>query len=42
VNFVNEEKGVQVMIGYDNLVYGEAVPGYGEDGLLRRDIEKLH
>ena len=30
------------MIGYDNLVYGDAVPGYGEDGLVRKDLEKLH
>jgi hypothetical protein len=30
------------MIGYDNLVYGEAVPGYGEDGVVRKDLEKLH
>jgi len=30
------------MIGYDNIVYGEAVPGYGNDGVLRSDIEKWH
>jgi len=41
-NFVNDALGVKVMIGYDNIVYGEAVPGYGNDGVLRRDIEKWH
>lgn len=41
-NFVNDALGVKVMIGYDNIVYGEAVPGYGNDGVLRSDIEKWH
>ena len=41
-HFINIPKGVKVMIGYDNLVHGEAVPGYGEDGVVRSDIERLH
>jgi hypothetical protein len=40
-NFVNIPDGVRVMIGYDNLVFGEAVPGYGEDGVVRSDLENL-
>jgi hypothetical protein len=42
VHFLNVPAGVRVMIGYDNIVYGEAVPGYGNDGVVRSDIERLH
>jgi len=40
-NFVNIPDGVKLMIGYDNLVFGEAVPGYGENGVVRSDLEKV-
>jgi hypothetical protein len=40
-NFVNIPDGVKIMIGYDNLVFGEAVSGYGENGVVRSDIENL-
>ncbi|KAF2095288.1 hypothetical protein NA57DRAFT_60023 [Rhizodiscina lignyota] len=36
------QDGIKVMVGYDNLIYGEAVPGYGKDGVVKGDIEKLH
>jgi hypothetical protein len=41
-NFVDTERGVKMMIGYDNIVFGEATPGYGTDGVVRSDIEKWH
>ena len=41
-NFVHIPDGVRVMIGYDNIIYGEAVAGYGPDGVVREDIEHLH
>lgn len=41
VNFVHIPDGVKVMIGYDNLVYGEAVPGFGNDGVVQSDLKKL-
>lgn len=28
------------MIGYDNLVYGEAVRGFGNDGVVRKELEE--
>lgn len=37
-NFCNVEDGIRIMAGYDNLVFGEAVPGYGEDGLLKKEL----
>jgi hypothetical protein len=41
-NFTDTDKGVKIMVGYDNIVYGEAVPGYGNDGVVRSEIEKWH
>ena len=41
-NFVHIPDGVRVMIGYDNLIFGEAVAGYGPDGVVRTDLETLH
>ena len=41
-NFVHIPDGVRVMVGYDNLIFGEAVAGYGPDGVVRSDLEKLH
>jgi hypothetical protein len=26
------------MVGYDNLVYGGAVPGHGKDGVVKKDL----
>jgi hypothetical protein len=40
-NLVNILDGVKVMIVYDNIVFGEAVPGYGGNGVVRSDIENL-
>ena len=30
------------MAGYDGLVYGETVPDYGKDSVIRSHIEGLH
>ncbi|CAK7201644.1 hypothetical protein SEUCBS139899_004353 [Sporothrix eucalyptigena] len=37
-NFVNVETGIRIMAGYDNLVFGEAVTGFGEDGVLKKEL----
>jgi hypothetical protein len=29
-NFISLEKGIRITVGYNNLVFGEAVPGYGK------------
>jgi hypothetical protein len=41
-NFIDTDRGVKIMVGYDNIVFGEAVPGYGRDGVVRSEIERWH
>jgi hypothetical protein len=35
--FVDLVEGYSVMAGYDNLIFGPAVPGMGSDGLMKGD-----
>jgi hypothetical protein len=35
--FVDVVKGYHIMAGYDNLIFGAAVPGLGKDGIMAGD-----
>jgi hypothetical protein len=35
--FVDLVKGYEIMGGYDNLILGQGVPGYGRDGISELD-----
>jgi hypothetical protein len=35
--FVDMVKGYEIMGGYDNLILGHGVPGYGNDGISELD-----
>lgn len=35
--FVDLVKGYEVMGGYDNLIFGRGIPGYGRDGISELD-----
>jgi hypothetical protein len=35
--FVDMVKGYEIMGGYDNLILGQGVPGYGKDGISELD-----
>ena len=37
-NFISGK--VDIMVGYDNLIFGEALPEFGENGLLTKDLKK--
>jgi hypothetical protein len=37
-NFVKVPDGTHLMLGYDALIFGKAVPGYGNDGVVKSDL----
>lgn len=40
-NFVSEADGEKIMVGYENLVFGEAAPGLGENGMTKQALRGL-